>query len=253
MLDKVLNLHFLDHCNFSCVHCFIDRQGRALSLEQCKKILTLPFIKNNFYRINLAGGEPLLSPYIQELIDFIVEQGYQCSLITNGSRLTTSFIERNRSKLTMIGISVDSLDDETNRRIGRFPLPELTKVCSAIKANGIKLKINICVGKLNMEEDFRKIIELTNPDRLKILQLMESKHINKASELTISNEDFNKVCEKLKDFKPICEESEYMKKAYWIVDSEGYFSKDNLHDKISSINLLTIDNAYNPLEGGCFL
>lgn len=237
--EKVLNLHFLDYCNFRCTHCFVKREGRSLSFDECKKIVDHPFIKKNFTRINLAGGEPLLSPFLQDLIDYIVNNGYYCSLITNGSLLTVPFIERNKNKLAMIGISVDSLNVETLHFIGRKPLPNLEKICLAIKENNIKLKINICISKLNASEDFTKIIMLTKPDRLKLLQIVSTPHSPSSYDQVISRREFFNICEKLAQFAPICEDNDYMQQAYWIVDSEGCFSKNNLHAKIHTVNLLT--------------
>lgn len=241
--EKVLNLHFLDYCNFRCTHCFVKREGRSLSFDECKKIVDHPFIKKNFTRINLAGGEPLLSPFLQDLIDYIANQGYHCSLITNGSLLTVPFIERNKTKLSMIGISVDSLNVETLHFIGRKTLPDLEKICLAIKENNIKLKINICVSKLNFSEDFTEIIKITKPDRLKLFQLVPTPHSPSSGEQVISREEFIHICEKLSRFSPICEDNDYMQQAYWIVDSEGYFSKNNLHDKIHTVNLLTSNHS----------
>ena len=90
-------------------------------------------------RINLAGGEPLMSRNIDRLIDYIASKGIEVSIITNGYYLDDSFIERHKNQVSTIGISVDSLDYDTNVLIGRcFKANTLSKeqlihICNSIK------------------------------------------------------------------------------------------------------------------------
>ncbi len=229
MKGKTINLHLTDRCNFHCKHCFINMKGRELSFEECRRVIDVIYEMKQFTRINLAGGEPMMAHHLQDVIDYVVKRGFECSIITNGSLLTTKFIKRNRNKLCMIGISIDSLDDEVNKLIGRKSILELKNLCDCIKKEKIKLKINICISKYNLNCNFAQFLEGIKPDRLKLLQILPTPQLGNSSELLISKEEFKVVCEKLIKFNPICEENEYMKKAYWIVDSEGYLGKDNLH------------------------
>lgn len=231
MGDKTLNLHLTDRCNFHCKHCFVNRQGKELSLDDCKKIIDIIFEMNIFTRINLAGGEPMMLPYLQDVINYVVGKGFKCSLITNGSFLTTDFIQKNKNKLCMMGISIDSMDDSVNKLIGRKTIENLVEICDTIKFSKIKLKINICVSKHNLRYDFKPILESIKPDRLKILQILPTPHSKDSYELTITEKEFEKIYNMLKEYNPISENNDFMKEAYWIVDSEGYYGKDNLHLK----------------------
>ncbi len=229
MIEKTINLHLTDRCNFKCKHCFVNMKGRELSLQECISIIDAVYDMNQFTRINLAGGEPMMVRHLQDVIDYVVKKGFKCSIITNGSLLTTDFIKRNRNKLCMIGISIDSLDDEVNKLIGRKSILEVKKLCECIKKEKIRLKINICISKYNLSCDFTHFLEEIEPDRLKLLQILPTPQLGNSSELLISKEEFKVVCKKLISFNPICEENEYMREAYLIVDSEGCLCKDNLH------------------------
>lgn len=228
-MDKTLNLHFTDRCNFSCKHCFVYMTGRELNLDECKSIIDKISEMNQFSRINLAGGEPMLAPHLQDVIDYVVLKGFECSMITNGSLLTEQFIIHNKKKLSMIGISIDSIDDDTNNLIGRKTIEDIEYLAKLIKLHGMKLKINICVSKLNIHVDFISIIEQLQPDRLKILQVLSSPHLKNANKFLISDKEFSEICQTLDKYHPICENNKYMKESYWIVDSEGCYGKDNLH------------------------
>ena len=122
-------------------------------MEDWKKIIDNISSAITVKRFNLAGGEPLAGEYIQQMIDYISNKGIACSIITNGSLLTTDFIRHNRRKLQMIGISVDAMDYADNMQIGRIDrhgkalsVGRLSKLAHDIHESGIKLKINTVVN-----------------------------------------------------------------------------------------------------------
>jgi len=214
--------------------------GRELSIEQCKIVIDKIYEMNEFDRINLAGGEPMLAPHLQEIINYVNEKGFACSLITNGSILSKKFIDENVGKLSMIGISIDSMNENINKLIGRETITNIVELSKEIKNAGITLKINVCVNKYNLEEDFIPLLDSVQPDRLKLLQVMITDIHKKKSSPNITRTEFDGFCAKLMKFNPICENNQHMKKVYWIVDSEGYFGKDNLHsDYEGKRNLLS--------------
>ena len=234
-----INIHFTDKCNYACKYCFVKKQGQELSLDLIKTIIDK--ISPEDYRINLAGGEPLCSSKIQEIIDYANQKGFEVSIITNGSLLTKEFIQANRDKLCMIGISVDSLKEEANLKIGRSSFGKvlsqniLIDLCREIKANDIKLKINICVSAYNVNEDFSEFIELVNPDRIKFLQVMTN-HNKALSSFSVSSKEWESFVNKYKDVpNAVFEDNDYMKDSYLIVDSCGNLSMDNLHLKSNSL------------------
>jgi len=100
-------------------------KGRELSLEECIRVIDAINEMKQFTRINLAGGEPMMAHHLQDVIDYVISKGFKCSLITNGSYLTADFVKNNKDKLCMIGISVDSMDDELNKLIGRKTIVSL--------------------------------------------------------------------------------------------------------------------------------
>jgi radical S-adenosyl methionine domain-containing protein 2 len=242
---KVFNLHFTDKCNYVCKHCFIKKENYELEIEQINVIINnikRYLIKNNIEdgRINLAGGEPLITKNIQEIVSLIFSYNIKISLVTNGSLLTTKFIENNVGKISMIGISIDSLEDRSNKLIGRcnkagtvIPYNELVSLCNYIKSMKIKLKINICVSKYNILEDFTYFLNEIQPDRLKLLQMTIDEGINDDSiSQIVTEQEFNKFSEKYNEFNPIKEISRKIKKAYLIIDSRGNIGTSNAHNNL---------------------
>lgn len=229
---EVINLHFLDMCNFNCTYCFRINHKKMLSLDHAKKIIIKIKEYFDFYgvkgRINLVGGEIFVCGYLQDIIDFIYERNIEVSIVSNGYLITEDFIANNAKKISTIGISCDSFNEDTNKKIGRcnsdntLSNEHLLSICECIKKHNIKLKINICVSILNHLEDFSYYLDLIKPDRLKILQMSIVEQANKDSEdLLITNEEFITFCDKLKKFSPAAETSDELLSSYIMIDSKG--------------------------------
>ena len=240
MLNKNFNLHLTDLCNYRCKYCFVKKEKKFLSLDECKHIvdnISNYFVTNNISdgKINIAGGEPTTCRYLQDIIDYIVEKDIKVTLITNGSMLTESFIEKNRNKLYMIGLSVDSIKTSTNVLIGRctygkgkvLDYNQLRKICLCIKANGILLKINAVVSKLNLNEDILQLLEDVCPNRLKFLQMLPFDDFSKC--ISVSNAEFAEYLKKYQKFNYVPEYSADIAGSYMIFDSSGFVSTNNLH------------------------
>jgi radical S-adenosyl methionine domain-containing protein 2 len=207
------------------------------------------FLKNKIKngRINLAGGEPLVVKTIQEIIDKIFSKKIEVSLITNGSLLTEKFVKENFGKISIIGISIDSLNNNTNKIIGRYDksgkvllYEELVSICKYIKFMKIKLKINICISQVNINENFYDFLAEVRPNRLKLLQMTIDEGVNDSSVSNIVTEqEFSNFCKNYNEFNPIIETSKRIKKAYFIIDSMGYIGTSNSHN--NKYNLLDIE------------
>lgn len=243
---NVINLHFTDFCNYNCKYCFADKKKNELSFDKIKIIIdkiSKYFSSINITgRINLVGGEPLISRNIQGIINYITLKEIDVSIVTNGSKLDEKFIINNRGKLSMIGISIDSLDSITNKKIGRCNCnntlneEELIKICKIIKNNNIQLKINHCISKYNQKEDISNFIEIVKPDRFKLFQMTVINGINEKEKcMQITDSEFLNCCKKYEKFNPIIEKEEEMKNSYFIIDSLGNLYNDRSQAAIGNV------------------
>jgi radical S-adenosyl methionine domain-containing protein 2 len=145
------------------------------------------------------------------------------------------------NKISSIGISVDSLVEETNLAIGRYhgkktlDKEKLIALCRCIKDNGIKLKINHCISKYNEKEDISDFIETVNPDRFKIFQMSIVEGINGfCKSMQVSRKEFLDCCNKYLRLNPVIENDEEMKSSYLMVDSIGDFYTDRSNEPIGN-------------------
>ena len=103
---------------------------------------------------------------LHELIEHIHQKGKEVSIITNGSLLKEKFLQT--GLISMVGISIDSFQEDTQRKMGRcqhnglaLSKSDYVRLCVNIQENGIILKINTVVTSLNLNEDFSPIRELS--------------------------------------------------------------------------------------------
>lgn len=105
-------------CNENCIYCFRDLIERAVSLKNNLIILKkLQAIGTE--TITFAGGEPLLYPEIDILMNECQDLGITVNLITNGSVLNESNLDKYLSCVTKLTFSIDSPNSYVNELSGR--------------------------------------------------------------------------------------------------------------------------------------
>lgn len=176
-----VNLHVLEACNFRCFHCF-SRFGsnKIMVLEDWKQIVDNCMESQVVSEFNIAGGEPLLYKDLIGLAKYIREKGAKVSIITNGFLMNEEWIQKYGQLFSTIGFSVDSVNDETNQKIGRcintgsvISASRVTKLCELIRkyVPDCKIKINTVVTTRNRDEQLSDFIDTIKPDRWKILKM----------------------------------------------------------------------------------
>lgn len=259
--EIVINFHLTKNCNMNCIFCFGEFHGCGSELELKDWIKIVDNIYDSLggkhVRITLAGGEPFLFKEIETLIKYIHNKGFKVGVITNGSLITEKFILKNAKYLDNIGISIDSFDVNVNYKLNRYvnkPIKkeEYLKKCSLIKNNGIKLKINTLINKLNFNQNMIDFIKTVKPDRWKVLKivLLEEQNL-KAEYLDLTEKEFNIFVNKHISLNPIVEGGDSMVGSYIIVAPSGKLV-DNTKNKYSYSKNLIENNFLEELSSTGF-
>ncbi len=105
-------------CNLSCAYCNeYDTFSKPVPLEVLfQRVDRLASLGTTI--ITISGGEPLLHPYLEEVIRRIRKHGILAGMITNGYLLTPQRIEwLNRAGLDHLQISIDNVrPDEVSKK-----------------------------------------------------------------------------------------------------------------------------------------
>jgi radical S-adenosyl methionine domain-containing protein 2 len=249
--ELVINWHLTEACNYSCKYCYAswsrERGTKEVARNPAATRALLASIRDFFdpdnvsnplretmrwrrVRLSIAGGEAMLyGDRVGRIMKMAEQLGFRLSLITNGSLLPDAGMEALASYLSILGISIDSVDAETNRRIGRkdrngvISLDAMAeKIELARRANpALKIKINTVVNALNAHEDLGGLIERLRPDRWKVLRVLPVLDTS----LVVSDLDFNGFLQRHQAFAAVMspEDNRLMTESYIMIDPLGRF------------------------------
>ena len=246
----IVNLHILEQCNYKCKYCFSHFNSKSLlPIEEWKEIVDNIALNIPVKRFNIAGGEPLLYPRIDELIEYIKSKDIDVSIITNGILLNEYFIEKHSKNLETIGLSMDSLSEDIlmNLNCKTVKNEMLTKeklfdIAKKIKDFNIKLKINTVVTKENYKEVLYRDLAGLNVDRWKILKMKPFKSNNFNNyDLDITEEEFKYFLENNNKLDNIVIE-ESMINSYIVIDSEGYLLDNSCNENYKRVAYAKSEN-----------
>lgn len=165
---RVLNIELCDSCNFFCGHCYKEAGGNKknyLSLYTIDKLCKL--FLNKIQVIHLTGGEPLLHPDINLILEKLINSGFKVNITTNGSKfyvLDKKNIEKvNNFQISLYGYNRDTYKLTTNADY----FTEVDEFLSYLKYKNIKFDIGLILNK----------IYLDNHEEL--IQYLNSTHCNK--------------------------------------------------------------------------
>ena len=171
-----LRISLTDKCNLRCVYC--KEEEDTVEEEYVNNILSFDdykFIIRNFKelgvnKIKFVGGEPLLYPYLKDLIYFAK---HECniddiSITTNGQHFSEKALELKNSGLDRVNLSIDSLKEYKYNAVTRGG--SLTEVLNALNTCirlKLPVKINcVLINEFNTDEvyDFIRLTKYNNVD-----------------------------------------------------------------------------------------
>ena len=167
MLDRLarpmrdLRISVIDSCNFRCPYCMpAEIFGDDYSFLRKEELLTFPeiarlariFASFGVVKIKLTGGEPLLRPWLPELVRMLrsIEGIEDIGLITNGALLAGLVQPLKVAGLGRLTVSLDSLDEATFARLsGRgHRLGQVLDSLAAAESTGFTaMKLNMVVQR----------------------------------------------------------------------------------------------------------
>lgn len=226
---ETASFHIVKPCNMRCKFCYATFEDmsvmRQLShYDACDIIEKLNIA--GVEKITFAGGEPLIYRQIEAVIRYAKEIGMTTSIITNGSLLTDELLGRLQGQLDWIGVSIDSMEHDTNKLIGRVSTKDVDYrlLLKKIKSMGFKLKINTVVNSFNWYDDMNDLIDEFQPERWKVFQALrvEGQNDKQFNEIRVYDEEFEHFVNQHKHQKcMVVENNEAMTGSYLLIDPLG--------------------------------
>src|SRR5687767_2015589 len=155
-----LRISVTDRCNFRCVYCmpkevfgsdyqFLHRD-QILTFEEITRLARL-FHAHGVHKIRLTGGEPLVRRDLPDLVAMLSAiPELDLTLTTNGALLPKYARPLKEAGLKRVTVSLDSLDDETFKKMNDVDFPVsrvLDGIDAAAQAGLGPIKVNMVVKR----------------------------------------------------------------------------------------------------------
>ena len=189
-----VNYHLWAPCNMQCRFCFAPFHDVRQSIpkghlpEPDAARVVDALCAYGFEKVNFVGGEPMLCPWLPNLLRVARQAGVVTTMVTNGSRLTPEWLDRAGGALDWIGISMDSASADTHRSLGRsvrsaaLSPDRYVELAALVRDRGIRLKVNTVVTTATAHEDMSDLILSMAPERWKVFQVLPVAGQNDGSE-----------------------------------------------------------------------
>lgn len=243
-----VNFHLWEPCNMACGFCFAgfkDVKSAVLPKGHLIRDDALRVVDGlcgyGFEKINFAGGEPTLCPWLPDLIGLAKKRGLTTSIVTNGSRITEEWLDGVEGSLDWVALSIDSIAPDTLIGIGRaqrgkpMSADDYSRVAESLRRRGVRLKVNTVVNRCNHAEDMTAFIRSVMPQRWKLLQALrvEGQNDGEFESFAVSGREFDAYTERNRGVESsgivvTPESNALMRGSYVMVDPAGrFFDNEN--------------------------
>lgn len=153
--DKFLAfIEITNSCNMKCKHCMnwsVKDSKEGFSKEEILKLID-DLYKNKTEEIYISGGEPLLYPYIDEVILYANSLGIKVTLATNALEIP-KHMDAIKKGVQLVSISLDGIGETHDKLRGvKGAFDNCVKILKLLKENNVKTRISAMIWKENVEQ-----------------------------------------------------------------------------------------------------
>jgi len=233
MKPIAVNFHIWKPCNEACTFCFAtfdDVRGHLCADDAVSVVRLLRGA--GCQKINFAGGEPTLCPYLVPVLAESRRLAFVTSIISNGARLR-ELLERHAQDLDWVGLSVDSAREDVQAALGRGRGDHVRRsvdLFDLVRMHGLRAKLNTVVTALNWEEDMSAFVRRVRPERWKVFQVLPiaGQNDGRVESLLVTSDQFSAFVSRheplrAEGLEPVTEDNDAMTGSYVMVDPLGRF------------------------------
>ncbi len=183
-------------CNLKCKHCYTSRFNRVLYPKETYIKILDEIFELKIPSVGFTGGEPLLFPYISDLLEHSSGKVGKITIATNGTLLNKRWVELLRTIENLhLYISLDGLKKSHEKLRGDGTFQKALKGGKLVSEKGIPLHVMMAINKWNYTEsgEVIKISADIGAESFSIIPVMPS---GRAKENILpSGEEFLKAVE----------------------------------------------------------
>lgn len=204
-----VDLNLTNRCHLSCKYCYASANelfygSNELTLQEIDKLFQ-EFEDMGVFRVQLAGGEPLLRRDILEIIKLTRKYTFSLTLNTTGMFLADDIcVEIAKSNFELITVSLEADNKELHEKIrGGRSFDGAISAIELLKKHKIRTAVGITLNSFNIDTIF-DVIDMVRPmtvDIVGIQVLCPSGRLSKNNYLIPERRKYLKFMDKLLVYK----------------------------------------------------
>jgi MoaA/NifB/PqqE/SkfB family radical SAM enzyme len=188
-----------NECDMSCGYCIAQHKlnDDMGGLEEWKQAADIAYMLGN-RDICFGGGEPLLKPYLLDLVDYVSARDTIVSIVTNGHCLNEELLHAlDEAGLNRLRFSIDTLGNDGQPQFGKDLTPELERTLQYIAESKFRFYTSVAtiVTKYNLPilpEMLRRFSALGMTTDFMLMVRGVGNH-SRTEELAFGEEDIDEV------------------------------------------------------------
>lgn len=144
-------------CNLRCVHCYAN--ATAAQRQELPTVELLGAMRQLGERglsgVELTGGEPMLRPDFQTILNLCIDYFYTVAILTNGTLITDEFVRRISPHASRVKFAI-SLDGSSAQRHdairGQGAFQKTTRAIRSLADSGFVIRVGMSVGPYNSND-----------------------------------------------------------------------------------------------------
>jgi GTP 3',8-cyclase len=161
---RSVRLSLTDRCDLACIYCRPHRSDGYVSERldlAAWKVMVQGLVRAGVRRVRLTGGEPLLSPFVVDVVRHLGALGLEdLALTTNATRLARLARPLRDAGLRRLNVSLDSLDPDRFRAMTRGGdlAGVLEGIFAAREAGFDEIKLNAVVVRGENDGELSRLV-----------------------------------------------------------------------------------------------
>jgi radical SAM protein with 4Fe4S-binding SPASM domain len=131
-----LSIALLGACNMNCLFCYVN--GDRTGIWKYEKLIPVleEALSLGMKKIQLSGGEPLMFPSLEKVLDFLSGFDVEILLATNATLITPEKANMLAKHKVKVGVSIESINEKVSDELSGVPGSHI------LKLEGINTLIN---------------------------------------------------------------------------------------------------------------
>jgi GTP 3',8-cyclase len=229
---RKLRISVTDRCNMRCVYCMPQKKfswcprSEILTYEEITRLAKI-FAQFGVEKIRLTGGEPLVRPEIETLVNSLTKVPgiKKVSMTTNGLLLGDKAHLLKQAGLRSVNVSLDTLKPEKFKAITSINgFAQVQESLRIARDQGFEVKINTVVMRGQNDDEIENFVDFAMAEgyTVRFIEFMplDGSHIWNPN-LVVSKKEMMQKIQRSKDLIPINNDSSDPARLYTINGGKG--------------------------------